>query len=392
MDRRHFVLAGAGAAGLPGLIGSAQAATPVPRQTPTVFDFGAAGDGRTDDSAAFARALESAASRGHMVIVPGFHYAIERPIQWTSRDNVASAWGLHSEGARLVSRLSRGEDVLTLTSRHTVRYFRITGGLTIGGNDGRDGNGLRLLAAGGQVYLYNALIDGLSVEHVGGHGLLFEGNVFESTILNSYFQDCRKNGATFAHSKGGICSAINVIGCFFNQNHKCGLAAANFDGEYGGTTDVRVYGGYCRDNKSYGFYYNNGIGSGAVEQVGFENNCAALQPGDAKGAHVYALTGMHLRHCTGYNQYGGATYLLRGYFNRLTVLEGCEQGAGAAMQATGKSRLVQVNGSADGHVLVERSAGGIDVVPGAACSWSAVNSSGPSPKGALNIRGTLASA
>ena len=38
----------------------------------------------------------------------------------------------------------------------------------------------------------------------------------------------------------------------------------------GGAADIRVYGGYCRENKSYGFYYNNGTSPGAcIQQVGF---------------------------------------------------------------------------------------------------------------------------
>lgn len=385
MERRSFVASGV-AAGL-ALANSAHAApaTANRRESPTVFDFGAVGDGVTDDSAAFSKALEVAAAHGRTVIVPGFTYAIARPIVWTSANNVGQAWGLQCQGARLLSKMRKGETVLTLTAKHTVRYFRLTGGLTITGS-GADGHGVRLLCPGNGANLYNATIDGISVEGMGLHGLIFEGNVFESVIANSFFQDCKKNGATFANSKGGICSAILAIACYFNQNGEYGLGTINLDGQYGGPTDVRVYGGYCRDNKSHGFYYNNGTGGGAVEQVGFENNCRRSKPGDPNGAHVYGLSRMHLRNCAGYNQYGGATYLLRGWFDSLTVLEGCSQSAGGEMEATGKSRLVQVNGSNKGHVLVSRSEGGIDVVDGTACTWAASNSTGPSPRGPLDLR------
>lgn len=391
MDRRGFVAAAGAATGLGlSLARSAAAASPLPHNSPTIFDFGAVGDGETDDSAAFNKALDVAARDGHTVIVPGFTYAIARPINWVSSNNVGQAWGLQCQGARLLSKLSKGETILKLTSKHTVRYFRLIGGLTITGS-GADGNGLHIFCPGNRAFFYNATVEGLSVERAGIHGLLFEGNVFESVVLTSFFQDCKKHGATFAHSQGGICSAINVIGCFFNQNGEYGLCATNFDGPYGGTTDVRVYGGYCRDNHSYGFYYNNGTGAGALEQVGFENNCRALQPGDPQGAHIYGLNSMQLRYCAGYNEYGGATYLLRGWFQNLTVLEGCTQAAGGAVAKTGKSRLVQVNGSDKGHVLVSRSGGGIAVVDGTQCTWSAVNCSGPSPRGDLDIRGVVSS-
>jgi hypothetical protein len=392
--RRNFIKTGAalsigGIAAL-GSVSKAAAATQS-HNTASIFDFGAAGDGATDDSGAFKAALSYAASQGQMVIVPGLTYAIKQPIAWYSSGDVGKPWGLICQGATLVSEITSGDDIIYLASSHTVRYFQLTGALKIAGS-GSDGSGLHILAPGGSVFFYNALIDGLSVERVGGHGLLFEGDVFESTVMNSYFQDCGQNGATFAQSKGGVVSAITVIGCFFNQNGQYGLAATTFDGTYGGTTDVRVVGGYCRDNRSYGFYYNNGTGGASIEQVGFENNCRGLSPGDPNGAHVYGLNSMQMRSCTGYNEYGGATYLLRGWFSDLVYLDGCGQAAGGTMASTGKSRLVQINGGSSGHVYMLGCSGGVDVVGGAACTWQAQGCTGPSPLGALSLRITLGSA
>ena len=395
LPRRGFMMRGGAiaAAGLATTIGAQQASAAIgtPKVGPSIFDFGAAGDGITDDSAAFTQALQSAATNGVMVRVPSYTYAIANPIVFSSTMNVGTTWGFECEGAHLISKITQGSDVISLTSNHTVRYFRLAGGITITGS-GLDGNGLHLFAPGGAYYLYNATIEGLSVEGVGGHGLLFEGNVFESVITNSFFQDCKKNGATFAQSKGGVCSAISVISSFFNQNGNYGLCATNFDATYGGTTDVRVYGGYCRDNQSYGFYYNNGTaGTTCIEQVGFENNCRSLQPGDPSGAHVYGQSSMFLRNCGGYNEYGGATYLLRGWFSGLTYLDSCAQAAGGAMGATGAAGLVQVNGNSSGHVLMTGCHGNIAVVSGTSCTWEAQNCSGSSPKGALSIKGTASS-
>ena len=390
MDRRRFLWAGAAMA--TGGSGAALAAPAVRSATSeTVFDFGAVGDGVTDDSAAFSKALQAAAERGRMVVVPSLTYAIARPIRFASTQHAGSPWGLACQGATLLSKLGAGEDVMALGSAHTVRYFRLTGGLKIAGN-GRERNGLHISVPTSSAFFYNALIEGLSVERVGGHGLMFSGNVFETSIQNSYFQDCGENGATFAHTKGGVCSAISISDCFFNQNGRYGLAATNLDAAYGGTTDVRVYGGYCRENQSYGFYYNNGTSAGAaIQQVGFENNCKGLSPGDPKGAHVYGMVSMQLRNCTGYNEFGGATYLLRGWFTGLTLLDGCAQSAGAAMAKTGKSRLVQVDGTDAGHVLMRACGGGLEVVSGTACTWTAENCSGPSPLGPLKPRSALSS-
>jgi len=392
IERRGLLLRSA-ALGIGTLAASAVAAsaapTPSAHATATVFDFGAVGDGITDDSGAFTKALQYAAAQGQMVVVPGFTYAVSQTITFASTADVGKPWGLLCQGATLHSRIGNGADVISLASNNTVRYFHLSGALKITGS-GSDGNGLHIFAPGGSVWFYNALIDGLSVEAVGGHGLLFEGNVFESTVMNSYFQDCGKNGATFAQSKGGIVSAISLIGCFFNQNAGCGMAATNFDGVYGGTTDVRVYGGYCRDNQSYGFYYNNGTAGGTtIEQVGFENNCRGLPPGSPNGAHVYGMVGMQMRSCTGYNMNGGATYLLSGWFSALTFLEGCSQDAGGAMAATGLSRLAYINGNGSGHVLMIGCAGGLAAAAGTACTWEAQNCTGPTPLGSLDIRNTV---
>lgn len=391
MDRRRFLAAGSGLATFAGagaLSAAPVSAAEAPTRTPTVFDFGAVGDGHADDSGAFSRALQHAAASGVMVIVPAGTYAVAKTVTYKSEGNVGRGWGLICEGATLLSRIEGDADVVSLASSHIVRYFKLIGSLSIVGN-GRDGNGLHIAALGNPQSFYNFLIDGLSVERCGGHGGLIEGNVFEFTVANSYFQDMRHNGFTLAHSHKGVVSTVNIMNCFFNQNGQYGLATTNFDEKYGGPTDVRVYGGYARDNKGFGFYYNNGTRQASLIQVGFENNCRSLKPGDPNGAHVYGLGSMRMKDCAGYNQNGGATYLLRGWLQGLTQLDGCTQGAGAAMEETKKSRLVQVNGPRGSHVYMVGCAGGVDVVGGSGVTWEAKNCIGPSPAGHLQMAGTL---
>ena len=393
MDRRGFLTAGSGLAAFAGA-GAVSLARPAyaaaaAKHTPTVFDFGAVGDGHTDDSAAFAKALQYAAAKAVLVIVPAGTYAIAKTVTYQSEGNVGQGWGLLCEGATLLSHVEgESTDVMRLASSHIVRYFKLIGSLSIVGN-GREGNGLHIMALGAVPSFYNFLIDGLSVERCGGHGGLLEGDVFECTIANSYFQDMRHNGLTLAQSHKGVISTVNIMNCFFNQNGQYGLATTNFDEKYGGPTDVRVYGGYARDNQGFGFYYNNGTRQAALIQVGFENNCRNLKPGDPNGAHVYGLGSMRMQDCAGYNQNGGATYLLRGWFQGLTQLDGCTQGADAAMAATGKSRLIQINGPHGSHVYMVGCAGGLDVVPRSGVTWEAKNCIGPSPQGDLKMAGTV---
>ncbi len=398
MKRREFLtkggmLAAAGVVGGAALSRSTDAVAATVKVTPNIFDFGAKGDGITDDAAAFRKALTVSAAQGVKVVVPGFTYAINTPINWVSSGNAVAVWGLQCEGATLRSNIKNGTDVFSMESKHLLRYFQIGGGLSIKCS-GSDRHGFRLYAgASGGIYFYNAAIDRLAVEGAGGDCMLIEGNVFESQFTNCYFQDAKGNGATFAHSHGGIVSAIDVLGCYFNKNGKYGLNCTNFDSTSGGAADVRVVGGYCRENKSYGFYYNNGTAPGAaISQVGFENNCTSLKPGDPNGAHMYGMVRMQVRDCAGYNEFGGATYMLRGYFTAVTTLDGCNQSAGGAMASTGKSRLVQVNGAATGHVAMRSCGGGLDVTSSNKATWQAVNCSGPSPLGTLKANSTMGTA
>jgi Right handed beta helix region len=393
MDRRSFLTASSGLA-VTGAAAVALASKPAQAArtgAPTVFDFGAVGDGNTDDSGAFAKALSWAALNGGLVTVPPNTYAIANTIRWDSSQSTGVVWGLQGQGAILQSKITDGRELMYLNSSHTVRYFNMRGISVVGTQS--DGSGIHIAALGPDVFFNNFLIDAISVERMGKDGIVYEGDVFEFTMSNSWFQDNKANGCTFAQSKNGIVSAVNVNGCFFNQNGNYGMACVNWDSQYGGPTDVRVYGGYARNNQSYGFYYNNGTGAGAgLTQVGFENNCMSKQPGDPEGAHVYGLTSIKMRDCFGYNQGGGATYLVRGWFNSPCLLDGCAQGADGAMGATGKSRLMQINGSNTAAVVLNSCGGGFDGVGGTGARWQAVNCTGPSPVGDLNPVGTMSGA
>src|SRR5579883_544205 len=152
MDRRRFLAAGSGLATFAGVAAaghpSSAIAAPLPKSTPTVFDFGAVGDGHADDSGAFGKALEHAAANATMVIVPAGRYAVARTITFKSEGNVGQGWGLLCEGATLLSHIENGDaDVMSLASWHTVRYFKLIGSLSIVGN-GRERHGLHIMALG----------------------------------------------------------------------------------------------------------------------------------------------------------------------------------------------------------------------------------------------------
>src|SRR5258708_35367981 len=227
-------------------------------------------------------------------MVPAGTYAIAKTISFLSRGDSGAAWGLHCQGATLRSRITNRESVMRMESRHVVWNFRLTGGLSIQCN-GSEGNGLHILALSPTVYFAAFVIDGLSVQGAGQHGCLLEGDVFECAISNCYFMDNKQNGMTLAQSHKGIISSVNVMNCLFSQNGNIGMACVNFDGPHGGPTDVRVYGGYPRDNWGYGFFYNNRTRPAAPHPVGFEDKRHAYNPGDTDRAPGYAPRSVRMK-------------------------------------------------------------------------------------------------
>jgi hypothetical protein len=317
--------------------------------TKSVFDFGAVGDGITDDSAAFTAALAYAAANNRIVKVPGFNYAIANTISFVSTTNVTQVWGLFSEGATLISKITNGSDIMSLVSHNTVRYFRLIGALSIKGT-GTDGNGVNIFAPGGGTgqWFYNFLISGISVEAVGKAGIVIAGNSFESTIENSYFQD-NNDGAQFMKLQGGIVSTMHIENCFFNQNKRYGVQCGDLDEQFGGTTDVRISGGYMRQNGSFGAIFNNGNLNAAMWGVGFENNCTLLANTDTTSAHVRAQNNITMYSCQG----GGNTtghYLAWIFGINTSIFDNC------GMNTTFASKLVRADGQT-GAKFVLRSSG-----------------------------------
>jgi hypothetical protein len=386
VNRRDVIAAGAAlalgtgatAAERKPIAGSASARPePQPRATMTAFDFGAAGDGQTDDGPVLQRALAWAEENGRTVVLPSFRYVVRTPVSVTSTGNRTASWGLLGQGAVIASEIQAADrDVIEIRSRHTVRFLTISN-LTVRGG-GRERNGIRLYSPGDH-YLYNVNFLNIQVEGCGASGLALEGNVFETQIMASYFRANGEHGLVMRHLDGGICSAVGVYGSVFGQNGENGIAALD------NATDLRVYGGYVLENKKYGLYLSNGTSQGGgLHGVGFENNYMS-QRVDQGGAHVFANTRINMTNCTGYTQNGGSKYLLKGYFRDLCRLDTCASDDGAA--AEGKCRLALVDGGIEGHVVFQNCSGDIEAQRGTRTSWEAHNCRG---KG-LDMRGTVRS-
>lgn len=296
---------------------------PAGRQV-SATDFGAQGDGRADDTAALQAGLDAAyADTGGMLLIPPGTYRVTRTLRISPRQNIVHQSGIFGMGAKIVSEIRNGGNVIDVDSQSTFRYLLIQG-LDILGS-GEDGHGIRLACAGNKNYLYNFCLRDLVVHRCGKNGAQLTGNVFEGQINNCYFRNNRGHGASFHHEVGGkgILSAVRVIGGVFGENGIHG--AAMLDGCY----DVSFHGTYFLLNKRFGLVAE--MGCTLLSSCGFENNHEGAD-GFARGDAGIWLQGFGtLVGCTAYSMFKQRN-LIRTVLTGQLVMVGCS-GSGDAKAA-----------------------------------------------------------
>jgi hypothetical protein len=359
--RRDLLGVGAGLA-LAGLTRPAAAQQPPPvrppgRQMLSTAAFGAVGDGATDDSASLQTALDAAFAPGGpgFLLIPPGTYKVSRTLRVASlegeRGDLTRHHGISAHGARLVSTIADGSNVLEFISRSTVRFLLIEGLDILGG--GREGNGLHLECEYKEHYLYNLCLRDVVVQGCGGDGCLMIGNVFEGQVINSYFRDNKRNGATFGHgARAGILSAIHVFGCVFGQNGQHGAAMIN------GCYDVAFHGCYFLLNGKYGLVGENGCT--LLSNCGFENNHEKA-PSFAEGGAGMALQGFGtLIGCTAYSMFQ-QTRLLQAYVVGQLVMIGCGGSGDGAAKGAG---LARIGGEKGARATIMGGSGAVEYIQG----------------------------
>lgn len=367
----------------------------------TVFDYGAKGDGVTDDSGAFRSALAASLTNQQPVLVPAAAYKINSTIQLTINSSTYRPWGLVGQGATLISGITNGTDLMQIVNPvgsvvYDVRYLQISN-LKFEGSgalNGQflDGYGLRLIAQDGQkTDIYDCAFEDLIFDSLGADGMMLDGNIFETSIEQCNFQRCT-NGLSCMHDNNnggsiGVCSSISVTDCMFIQNRNYGLQCGIIGTQFGGCTDVTVTGGYFRQNGNYGAYWNNGM-SRCMEDVGFEDNCTSLAQGNSTGAHVYAGVNASMKNCTGWVNNNQSNYLLRVYAMAQMHLVDCGHNNEGNSSPVG---LVLLGGTSSGFLWMEgcNAPVGLAYDSGNAAVWRANNCTGTSPIGNLNETGQV---
>ena len=327
-------------------------------------DFGAVGDGLTDDTAALQSALnESFKKDGGMLWIPPGTYRVTRSLQILPlhSGDIGHQSGVIAHGARLLSAIENHRNVVEIVSRATVRFLLIEG-LDILGM-GKEGHGIYVECDRSDNYLYNFCLRDIVVQGCKGDGCRMVGNVFEGQIINSYFRKNGGNGITFSHGEhGGILSSIHVFGCVFGDNKAQGAALIR------NCYDVAFHGCYFLLNGAFGLVAENGCT--LLSNCGFENN--HMDAGDF--AHGDAAVNLNsfgtLLACTSYSLFY-QTRLLRAFVTGSLTLLGCSgsgdgkaRNAGLALLAGTKPSLATVIGchgeiaTKDGFEAIEIGAAG----------------------------------
>lgn len=321
MQRRDLLGLGGAALGAAAFVGLGEAQAAPQQQAPfgkliSAADHGAVGDGRTDDTAALQAGLDAAyrGDDGGILLIPPGRYRITSTLRISPEKNVTRQSGIIGLGARLISGISDGSDIISVDSRSTFRFLLIQG-LDIHGS-GKDGHGIKLGCPGNRNFLYNFCLRDLVVQSCGKNGAQLIGNVFEGQIANCYFRGNRGHGASFHHDPGGkgILSAVRVMGGVFGENGVHG--AAMLDGCY----DVSYHGTYFLLNKRYGLVAENGCT--LLTSCGFENNHEGADDFSRGDAGIWLQGFGTLVGCTAYSMFK-QTNLLKATLTGKLAMVGC---------------------------------------------------------------------
>ena len=180
----------------------------------SVKDYGATGNGVTDDTAAIQAALDEASTRGiSAVLFPTGTYKVSAT---TADNNFFAALTVHS-GQRLIfdaatlQLTANGYDFYAVLNIHNVNNITVEGGLTIIGDreshtatTGESGHGIRIVNS------KNVCISDVFIQYTWGDGVCVGGNgtmeeISENVTLeriNTY--KCSRNGLSIIEADGVI--------------------------------------------------------------------------------------------------------------------------------------------------------------------------------------------
>jgi hypothetical protein len=258
----------------------------------------------------FGAIITAAAAGGYVAqLNPAVAYTISAPINIQINANI-TRWGVNGNGAKIQSLITTSEDVWTIsipTGDSDVNLeFLYLANFQLGGS-GTDGNGLTIISESSASYIYNFIMDALTIRSFGGAGCVLTGSNFENQITNCWFNDNVSDGLQMNEgTSGGVVSAMHWNGGGARNNGGQGVNLANY-----GPYDLHIWGCYFVQNTGAGVSATNGINS--IMACGFENN---------GGQGVYMTNFCTIVGCT-FSSYGPQTDgVYATIFNRV-IMYGC---------------------------------------------------------------------
>ena len=207
-----------------------------------VRDYGAKGDGLTDDTLAIRRAIEAAPSPGGVIFFPPGHY-LTTPVFPKNHTTLLghSAFGYQEQGGAVLSPFKPFQPrLIDLNGKVGVRLC----GLTFHGRDfGEDMNGI--YTSRGNAGEQNIVIDGCHIEHFTGSGLAM-GEAHVWCLRHSIFKENRLDGLDASYSFDGW-----IIDCMFVANGRHGISLNNSTSVVGCRIEHNKKGGVAV-NRHYG--------------------------------------------------------------------------------------------------------------------------------------------
>ncbi len=211
--------------------------------------------------------LQSAMAGSYVAKGDGQTFTVSQTIVLHITSTTQGPLGLDLGGGTIVSNITDGSPVIQVVVDPGVdlRYLTFSN-LTIQGN-GHEGDGIQIVAAGNDRWVYNFSVNNVTVNHVGGYGLDIQGSVFEGMVSNSWMTNDGKGGAYFSHLGDGQVSALHWFGGGFENNGGAGLMLDN------GARDMSVDGAKFVGNAGGGISAASGITS--VSNSDFQDNHGA---------------------------------------------------------------------------------------------------------------------
>lgn len=248
------------------------------RQVISVKDFGAVGDGVTDDAAAIQLGLNwllTSTSSAELTFPPG-DYKITAPLYYVVTSNSVLMKKISGHGARLVGALTTATPMLSIaiTGAYNLRNFVLEGlGFAGGGSAAQ----ALLLDAGATGYMYLCVFRDIFIETPSGDGLYVTNGVFQCSFysISSYANSNTSYPIKLVNGGLGI-SSLTFIDCN-TQGGLIGLYAA------GTTNDVKIISGTYISAQQEGIKFDNSLDCvfNAIHVENNWNSAASLATGGA---------------------------------------------------------------------------------------------------------------